>query len=465
MSRSRNFAYTLVKKRKSLLLSYILISSLWYFSLFPGRLGFDYSKAIVMIQNGESTSLWTSLFWWYLRITSFDGRTIAISSLFCLIGLGFSLYYLSESLPGRKEVNRFSLLIVSISPLYGAFGVNVSHDVFQAAGILIFTGFHLRTHLRKVQLQRIDFLAVSLATVMVLTTHYGLPLVALNVFLFAISKFFRLSVFVGGLAGLVTIISAAGVTQVPTHGLVLPIMGDLKCVAQLKSAELSEQDWRFLVSLAPKDEWLDPKTCSFIDYSLGDMKSLDLAKISLDRELITNYLRITSNNPAVVAMAHFQRASIALPPPFFFGPPNQVTRNPDIPIGEGTNNALQSYPGVLHPSIDEPSVSAKIKFLSPLEGVAQAGIFVVNQASWFWGWGGLWLWPITLFVLINYKGVGLLRRVGLLANILTLHFLLLILAAPLSRYVLPTILLGLTVTVKAAISKYLSHSQKLNQLS
>lgn len=465
MSQSRRIAYALVCERKNFLACFITISAGWYLSLFPGRLGFDYARAIKMIQNNESTNWWTSLFWWFLRITSFNGQTIALSSLLCLTALGYSLYYLSESMPGNVRVNRLALLLLSLSPIYGAFGVNVSHDVFQVAGILIFTGFHLRVLSSKIGIGVSDYVALSMASAMVLTTHYGLPLVALNLLLLLIKKYLRLSALISGVSLLITVISPIGITQVPTYGLVIPIIGDLKCIAQLESAELTKQDWDFLESLAPKSEWMDPKTCSFIDYSIGDMKSIELGEIPLSEELIRNYLRITANNPAVVAMAHFQRASIALPPPFFFGPPNQVIRDPDIPIGQGTNNALQSYPGVLHPSIDEPSVDMKINLFAPLEVAAQAGIFIVNQASWFWGWGGLWLWPIVLFLAVSFRGVGLFNRLTIIANIAALHGLLLILSAPLPRYVIATILAGLFISIRAIILKYLSLSKNSFQIN
>jgi hypothetical protein len=460
MSRSKKFISSLVHSRRTFLGTYLIISSAWYLSLFPGRLGFDYSKAIVMIQNGESTSWWTSLFWWFLRISSLEGRSIAIASFLCLIGLGYSLFYLCESLPGKKTVNRLSLLLVSLTPIYGAFGVNVSHDVFQVAGILIFTGFQFRVFSAREMIGAADYLAVTLASAMVLTTHYGLPLVAVNVFLFLVQKYFKLAFLIAGSTVLISTISPIGITQVPTYGLVIPIMGDLKCIAQLETAELSDADWDFLLSLAPKNEWTDPKTCSFTDYSLGDMKSIDLGEIEFNSNLVSNYLTIASNNPAVVAMAHFQRASIALPPPFFFGPPNQVTRNPAVPIGQGTNNALQSYPGVLHPSIDEASVNNQISWLLPLEAVAQASIFLVNQASWFWGWGGLWLWPIVIYLTFGFKGLGVLSRITILSNVLVLHGLLLILSAPLPRYVISTILLGLFISIKVTIEAYLMVPKK-----
>jgi hypothetical protein len=455
---TRQLAKRLVSTNKNFLITYFSISALWYLALFPGRLGFDYSKAIVMIQNDESTSWWTSLFWWFLRISSFQGRSIALSSLICLIALAMTLVYLINSLPTRSDINRLALITLACTPLYGAFAVNVSHDVFQACGILLFTGFQFRITKLNYQRTVADTAALLLAGLMVLTTHYGLPIIGLNVILLLLHRVTKPALYLIILTLAVQFLSPLGVRQVPTYGLVIPIIGDIKCVVQHPLADVSDSEWAFLETIAPRSEWVNQKTCSFIDYSIGEMVSLKLTNIPLNGELIRNYVSITAKNPAIVAMAHFQRASEALPPPFFFGPPNQVTRNPDIPIGDGTNTALQSYPGVLHPSIDEPSVNHKIKLLRPLEVVAQAAIFVVNQASWFWGWGGLWLWPFFFFAIRKYTKKGFLARFKIMGNVLFLHGLLVILSAPLPRYVMATILMGFILLIATAIEIYIGYS-------
>ena len=456
MSATREFFDRIVVSKRNFFSAYILISGFWYLALFPGRLGFDYSEAIRIMKKGESTDWWTALFWRFLQVTSFNGRSIALSSLLCLIALGFSLYYLAESLPGRQNVNRISLLILSCLPLYGAFGVNVSHDVFQVAGILIFVGYQFRSARQNYVFSLNDKIAIILAVPMVLTTHYGLPIIALNLLLLFFSRSLKTAFAVFLTTMLISLLSPIGIERVPTYGPILPIMADLKCVAQHPEADISETEWIFLESIAPKDEWNQQATCSFIDYSLGTLKSVDLADVHLSSELLSNYLKISAKNAAVVAMAHFQRASVALPPPFFFGPPNQVTRDPDVPIGQGTNTALQSKPGVLHPSIDEPSVNNKVTLLLPLEMFAQASMFVVNQASWFWGWGGLWLWPIVLYLSFRYINQGIGPRFKIFSNILLLHSLLLILSAPLPRYVMATILLGVLLTINIIVNSYLN---------
>ena len=89
-------------------------------------------------------------------------------------------------------------------------------------------------------------------------------------------------------------------------------------------------------------------------------------------------------------------------------------------------------------------MKANQPFLKFLEVFAQALILVVNQASWFWGWAGLWLWPILIFVFINRKEIGgLVNGVKIFTPIFVTHSVLFLLA-PYSqaRYAMSTILIG-----------------------
>jgi hypothetical protein len=442
MSRLRKILSGTLRSNRRFKLSLVSISTVWYLALFPGRLGFDYSEAIRIMQRGESTDWWTASFWWYLKLSTFNGRTIIVSSLISLMILGYSLFYLCESLRSKHFTNRIALLIVFCSPIYGGFGVNISHDVFMAAGIIVFTGYHIRILQGQDLSSTLDYLPIVFASVLVVTTHYGVFLVAANTLLLLYRRNFKVAAALPLLSIATILISSLGVTQVPKYGPILVIVGDVKCVAQHPMAEITKSEWELLNSLAPKSEWLTPTKCSLIDDGLRALPSLDLDKIKLDKNLVDAYLGIAGRNPAIVALAHFQRASIALPPPFFAGPKNMVDVDPAVPIGLGTNTALQSEAGVLHPSIDEPSVAFKVSGLRVLEIPAQGLIFMVNQASWFWGWGGLWLWPILIYLLLYLK-----RNLGgsifpILSSTFVLHGLLLILGAPLPRYVMATILMG-----------------------
>jgi hypothetical protein len=213
-------------------------------------------------------------------------------------------------------------------------------------------------------------------------------------------------------------------------------------------AKISQSDWNYLTGLAPKEQWLRPVSCSWPDELYSALPDLDKSKAVIGKDLLTTYARIFMNNPLVIAESHLQRSRGALPPPFFQGPDNQVNLDTRLPVGYMTNLALQSGPGVLHPSIDEPSVHPRYGYLKPLELIAQFLMFIFNQASWFWGWGGLWLWPLVIFIYIRVGRGSIRSTLRVLTPVLALHaFLVFIGPAPLPRYVMSAVLGGITVTL------------------
>ena len=127
-----------LKSHRKFSFAFLGIIAFWYLSLFPGRLGYDYSLAIKMIQQGKSTDWWTSLFFWYLKISSFNGNSIFVPALLGLISLAFSLVFLISAFSQSLKVRMWAVIVISLTPLFGVFGVTVSHDVFQTAGIIIF---------------------------------------------------------------------------------------------------------------------------------------------------------------------------------------------------------------------------------------------------------------------------------------------------------------------------------------
>jgi hypothetical protein len=180
-------------------------------------------------------------------------------------------------------------------------------------------------------------------------------------------------------------------------------------------------------------------------------------------EFTKSYLSIATKNPAIVIQAHLQRSSIALPPPFFQGPQNQVDRDINNPVGLNTNIALQLGPEVLHPSIDLPSLKLDIDFLKPLESFALLSVFLVNQASWFWGWGGLWLWPIFIYLLFRLKERNALSLMTLTYPILITHAALVAIGPiPAPRYVMSTILVG-NVILLFLLSELFAKSKSKNE--
>lgn len=419
----------------------------WYLALFPGRLGFDYSLAIRMIHAGKTSDQWTGAFFWFLKLTSFAGTTIAPTSFLTLLALIWSLTYFVRSLPFTLRIQNRTILIACATPLVGAFGVNISHDVFLVCGIFTLTGYLLRTGQLPEKLKR-DKFAVLFGLAVLVTSFEGI-FVALSFICIILMKK-NWEVAISGLIVVlsITFISLLGIAPNPDGTKIEFLVSDLKCVAQHPDARITDAQWTFLETIAPKNEWLTPVACSYTDPLFLALKSIRPSEIKLTPTFIRNYLSIFNNNPLIVVESHLQRSAGALPPPFFQGPENQVNLDTKVPIGFNTNIALQTGPEVLHPSIDEPSVHPRYGFLKPLEFIAQSSIFLINQASWFWGWGGLWLWSVPIFMIFYMRDVGTCGKFLAFSPVITLHLLLVFIGpSPLPRYVMDAVLIGLILTL------------------
>lgn len=413
----------------------------WYISLFPGRIGSDPIQAINLMEKNQSTDWWSALYFWFLQVTTFNGHSIWLASLLSLIPLYLSLIYFLYSLPEKKHRVDKIAFFVCLSPLFGNFAVNINHDVFFTSGILLLLGYSLRIYLKN--LSQIDKYMPFMAIMLFLNSRTGyILIVVFIVFFFLINRKFLSLLFLISFTVLAFLLASIGITKtsVPMH--YLPFLADIKCVAQHPEARITENEWKYLIQIAPTENWKKPITCASMDIANGELRSKKLEALH-PLEFYKTYLSIATKNPAIVIQAHFQRSSIALPPPFFQGPQNQVDRNIDNPIGLNTNIALQLGPEVLHPSIDYPPLKIDNKYLKPLESFALLGSFLVNQASWFWGWGGLWLWPIFIYLIFKVKERRPLELIKLTYPILVTHGVLIAVGPiPAPRYVMSTILIG-----------------------
>ena len=413
----------------------------WYISLFPGRIGSDPVQAIKLMEKNQSTDWWSALYFWFLRITTFNGQSIWLASLLSLIPLYLSLIYFLYSLPEKKQRVDKIAFFICLSPLFGNFAVNINHDVFFTSGILLLLGYSLRMYLKCSK--QIDKYLPFIAIVLFLNSRTGYILILFFIVYFFVVSRESLNTFILiSFSVFVFILTSIGITKtsVPMH--YLPFLADIKCVAQHPEARMTDKEWNYLILIASIEDWKKPITCASMDIANGELRSKKLEALH-PLEFYKTYLSIAAKNPAIVIQAHLQRGSIALPPPFFQGPQNQVDRNIDNPIGLNTNIALQLGPEVLHPSIDYPPLKIDNKYLKPLESFALLGSFLINQASWFWGWGGLWLWPIFIYLIFKVKERRPLELIKLTYPILVTHAVLIAVGPiPVPRYVMSTILIG-----------------------
>lgn len=330
----------------------------WYIGLFPGRIGYDPIQAINLMRVNQSTDWWTSWYFRVLEFSTFRGESIWFASLLSISVLYFSFVFFSNSLPLRSEVREKVQFLVCISPIFGNFAVTVSHDTFFVAGVLLLVGYsyNLQTCNNPKVMKFIPLLAILL----LLTSKSGY-FVLFSFLLFLLFQDIpkhKILHYVALILALFTI-SNLGITKTNVPLEIMPAVADIKCVAQHTGANISNSEWYFLSTINSIENWKKPTTCSSMDEALIPLTNSKIESVD-KREFLKNYLSIASKNAAIVIQAHLQRSSMALPPPFFQGPQNQVDQDISNPVGQNTNTALQLGPEVLHPSIDDPSLKIEL---------------------------------------------------------------------------------------------------------
>ena len=431
----------------------------WYLSLFPGRLPFDSSDAIRMLQKGQSTEQWTPLFFWMLKLSTFNGRCIYLASALMAIGFLYSFHFFIHSIPLLEEKTKSrALFVFTLTPIYGFWSVTVSHDSTFTIGFVMAISIIMRVSAHSNR--TVKPVSVFVGTIFLLTSWLGYVLVLLFLLSLLILKqkyLALLCLFAVLTAGL----SSIGINSTREDVVFRPLLVDLKCVAQHPEAVITPGTWEQLLKISPKTNWLTPVSCSSMDRAVQVLygSGTDLTNLRWS-DVIPAYFQLLKDNPAIMLVGHIQRSSVALPPLLFQPPKNQVSWDLDRPVGLGTNTMIQQGPEVLHPSVDEKSVDITIPIIEYLEFIPQLLGFLVNQASWFWGWGGFWILFLLYLLHTCFQEIPLRNKVLLFSPLGLFHLLLFILMPdPTPRYVLPTILLGGFAFILLAMTRHATKTE------
>jgi len=426
----------------------IVVALFWFFLTFPGRAGFDTVLAIKLMREGQTTDWWTAWYFRVLQVLTFNGRAIWLFSLVGILTLTLSFLYFIKSIPISEKMRSFAFYATVFSPIFGVFGVTVQHDVFQTSGLLLLIALEIRQSRNFEISDRSKLTVYTVAFLLMATSHaavitFALAMIILLIRYRKVAMVFFLSI---GFY-LLSTVSAVGIdSSWMKYGKFDSVVLDLKCIAQHPDARISVSQWDFLETMLPLETWKEMLRCDTLTF-MPFKKDLNYKNVGINQEFIKTYLLIALQNPPLWAQSHIVRTTSALPPPFFQGPENMVELDHSKPVGEGANWALQIGNPVIHPSIDDPSLKIEVPILHQLDFLlVQSLSFLINQASWFWGWSGLWLWP-SMLLLFFTASLGRRMFIDFITYsypILSLHLFFVAFGwGPTSRHLQITIIVGI----------------------
>jgi len=380
---------SLTNLQKSLVIN-ALIMFMWWLTFNPGFYSADSFGVIEMARSGnissESTVIWALV----VKFLTIHGSQPEIATLFFAQLLAFSVSVFAHSLFNGKAA-AWSSAALCMTPLVGAMGITLWHDIPMTSGFLLVVAGVLR-YVKK------EPYALTLLTLGVLFSSFrynGIPTLLLTfiliTFVFRPKKLVVIAlVLIIGIGGLTSALDSRFSPPTPTHsdGFINWMRYDLSCYA----ATFSDDEFfqKEFDGEATREFWKSLQACTWFNDSLAFLKR----PANLTENIPSAWLALIQKEPLFALTTHMKRHEYLNPIPFY-GPP----RMPFI-----------------HTTIEYPGQNI---YFWNLELSEKLRIYprIWNYFNFIFGYSGFWLIVIFFFAWwkrnLIYFGIGIL---GLVLN-------------------------------------------------
>ena len=164
-----------------------LIAFTWWMAFNPGFFSSDSFALMEMLKGKKITSEWTAIWAISLNVITFGGSQPQLGTLFFSQLLAVSVSYFLLAFFESKKALILSIILCS-TPLVGAMGITLWHDIPMTAGFLLFLGA-----LRKLESGiKLDYLTLVSGGILASFRYNGLPTLIVFIVLVIRPPFFIL---------------------------------------------------------------------------------------------------------------------------------------------------------------------------------------------------------------------------------------------------------------------------------
>ncbi len=414
---------------KTSLLRNGLIASLWWIVFYPGFYSDDSFAAVSMARTGQLSSAWSAPWALFVRIFSLHGRYPGIVTLIFGLTLALSLTIFIYSLMAEKSASITSSLL-SATPLVGAMGVTLWHDIPMTSGFFLVAAFMIRAY--KNQAVTKSDIGWLLFPGMFLSTFRlnGIPTIAVLVLFYMFMKVPNVAkkFLVVGLvfSALVTLLAGTAINEVKSRNGDMAVgwmQYDLSCYAS-KPAGVGFIE-KAMPGVGNTDSWKSGSACVWFSDAKLTQADVNASK----SHLMSTWLRLLKHDPLFVLTTHMKRHEYLVPLPVYGLP----------------------RPPFIHSTVEFADQGIAWAF-PQVANKARLYIRAWNAGSPLFAYSGLWL--LFLFVAWTRTKRQDLLILVLLATILSAG---LFVAAAISdgRYALFTLLAGQGVALGYVVDVFL----------
>lgn len=373
-----------------------VIMLLWWLAFNPGFYSTD-SFGIIEMSRGEvltseSTAIWAI----FVKFLSINGTHPEISTLFFSQLLGFSVAIFARTLFTNKEVI-WNAAILCATPLIGAMGITLWHDIPMTSGFLLaVAGFARIKHEEKYS-KILLLIGITLASF----RYNGVPTLLMAFFVLLIFTKGQKKQIAVALAMTATVLAASSILNLKLSG-PIPIQSvgyidwmkyDLSCYAAKSSDEVFFKS--AFENRSTSQDWSSISACTWFN----DSKAYRQESSYINQEIAPAWFELLKKEPTLIFQMHLKRHLYLNPIPVF-GLPKVPFIHTTIEIpGKGIR--------FWHPSISEelriyPRIWNYFNFVFGFAGFWLLVIFICawwrrNPIYWFIGLLGLSL-NTSLFI-------------------------------------------------------------------
>ena len=242
----------------------------WWITFYPGFFGDDSLINLTEARSG-AFSVWFTAWWVYLvDALSLGTRAIPLLTFVGVLTLEYAAYLWIATVFPKGPARAITVLVMSFTPLIGAMGIQVAHDVAATAGLLLCAAVATRVWTTAIDSTPLDYATLVLAMPLIATRHNGMPTVAATaagLLLVSGARRWRPSAALVAAAAGAAVITygatrAAGHTEsVHPVQTVEWLMGDISCVLTKEGVEPTAEEWSTLTRIADRSDWPQERAC------------------------------------------------------------------------------------------------------------------------------------------------------------------------------------------------------------